>query len=225
MFLVDKIIDVHIITLTLNTRRGGEMHQEPWEINSDLAADRLIKVASFIAAIRDDVIELHDEELGDTRLALGMRAYECCRSRIIDAAGSDGFPWLSILTAEGRFTFCIGSMPVRFTRNDPKQLPDRKLIVSENAMVQMNLFNSHPYADVRWFFVFDTHFKSAADAVYFVGYDSNGEIVCQWQVPIDDNVTLLAKVSDSVPQAVELDKPVVGVKKRVLKVETVSDEN
>jgi len=165
------------------------MQQTPWEINSDLTEGRLIKLASFIATIRDEVIELHDEELGDTRLSLGMRAYECSRSRIIEESRSGDLPWLSVLTPEGRFTFSIGSTPVRFTRNDPKHLPDRKLVVSENAMAQMKLFGSRPDADLRWFFVFDTHYKSAADAVYFVGYDSTGDIVCQWQVPVDDSVT------------------------------------
>ena len=81
------------------------MKQVPWEYNSDLSEERLTKMANFIARVRDDVIELHDEELGDTRLALGMRAYECCRTRIIDLSKDDSFPWLSILTPEGRFTF------------------------------------------------------------------------------------------------------------------------
>lgn len=190
-----------------------KVQQIPSEFSSDLSEERLTKVASFIAAVRDQVIELHDEEMGDTRLSLGMRAYECCRTRIINASQDGTFPWLSILTPEGRFTFAIGNTPVRFTRNDPKYLPDRKLVVSENAMEQMNLFNEQRYAEIRWFFVFDTHYKSAADAVYFVGYSESGEIVCQWQIPIKDSVTLISEVSDTMPQAVELNRPLVGVKR------------
>ena len=184
----------------------------PWEFSPDLTEERLTKTATFIAMVRDEVIELHDEVLGDTRLALGMRTYECCRTRIIDESSSTSFPWLSILTPDGRFTFCIGSVPVRFTRNDPMYLPDRKLIVSESTMEQMALFGEQPHADIRWFFVFDTYYKNAADAVYFVGYSETGEIICQWQIPIEDNVSLMSPVSNSLPPAVQLERPSITLK-------------
>ncbi len=200
------------------------MYQSPWDLNSDFSESRLIAMANFIAGVRDEVIELHDEGLGDTRLSLGMRAYECCRTRIIQAAKEGSFPWLSVLTPEGRFTFMINNTPVRFTRNDPKYLPDRKLVVSENTMEQMTLFGSQPHADVRWFFVFDTDYKSAADAAYFVGYNEFGEIVCQWEIPVEVGITLVADVSDSVSQAVELDEPLVGVKRPVIETDESEDE-
>lgn len=196
------------------------MNQVPWELNPELSEERLTDLANFIANVRDEVIELYDEDLGDTRLSLGMRAYECCRSRIINASKDGIFPWLSILTAEGRFTFAIENVPVRFTRNDPKYLPDRKLVISENAMQQMSLFGNQPYAELRWFFVFDTDYKSAADTVYFIGYSDLGEIVCQWQIPIEDNVVLISDVSNTLPQAVELNKPAVGLKQPSIKKET-----
>lgn len=189
------------------------MNQFPWDFDEDLTKDRLVKVASFIAGIRDEVIDLFDEELGDTRLSLGMRAYECCRSRIIAISKDDSIPWLKILTPEGRFTFSIGKIPVRFTRNEPKYLPNRKLVVSTNTMEQMNLFGDTPNAKLRWFFVFDTHYKSAADTVYFVAYSELGDIACQWIVPIEDKVTLLSDVGDSMPQAIDVDKPKVVVKR------------
>lgn len=199
------------------------MQQVPWELNSDLSEDRLIEMANFIANVRDEVIELHDDDLGDTSLSLGMRAYECCRSRIISASKASLFSWLSILTPENRFTFAIGKTPVRFTRNDPKYLPDRKLVISENAMEQMALFDDQQYAGIRWFFVFDTHYRSAADAVYFVGYNELGHIVCQWQIPISDGVTLISDASDSIPQAVELSKPTVSVKRSSAKIDSTKN--
>lgn len=196
------------------------MNLLPWDINPDLKESRLIQLANFIARVRNDVIERHDESLGDTRLSLGMRAYECCRSRIIEISESTSFSWLSILDSEGRFTFALGDTPVRFTRNDPKYLPDKKLVVSDSAMEQMSLFGDQPYSDLIWFFVFDTYYKSAADAVYFVGYDSLGEIICQWQIPVNDMVTLVSEVTDSIPQAIELEKPAIRVKKKNIPTKT-----
>lgn len=201
------------------------MKKLPWEFNPDLTEKRLTQTATFIAMVRDEVIDLHNEALGDTRLALGMRTYECVRTRLIDESAGTSFPWLSILTPEGRFTFCIGSVPVRFTRNDPQYLPDRKLIVSESAMVQMALFSKQEHANVRWFFVFDTYYKNAADAVYFVGYSEAGEIICQWQIPIEDSVTLVTSISSALPQAIQLDKPTVTIKKPKKQNNTKKDED
>lgn len=185
------------------------MHTKPWDLNPDLSEGRLIALASFIANVRSEVIELHDESLGDTRLSLGMRAYECCRSRISEVAGSSDFSWLSILEPEGRFTFAMGVTPVRFTRNNPKQLPGRKLVVSLSAMKQMSLLDPEPHAEVRWFFVFD----SVADAAYFVGYSEFGEIVCQWEIPVELGVVVLTDITSSLPDAVELEEPTIDVKK------------
>jgi len=194
------------------------MNKYPWDFNPDLKMEALTEMATFIANIRDEVIDLHDEDLGDSRLSLGMRAYECCRQRIIRASKYNLFSWLSIITFEGRFTFAIEKTPVRFTRNDPKYLPDKKLIVSDDAQYQMDLFSkSSAYATLRWFFVFDTHYKSAADAVYFVGYSESGEVVCQWQIPVEDNVVLFTDINSKNPPAVEIDAPVVAVKKVINK--------
>ena len=156
---------------------------------------------------------MYDEELGDTRLALGMRAYECCRTRINRLADAGDFTWLSKLTPDGRFTFQIGNTPVRFSRNDAESLPDRKLLVSEGAEFQMSLFEAQPYNDVRWFFVFDTQYDAAADAVFFVGYSEHKEIVCQWQIPVENNVALISVVDGNQPAPVELGRPKVSVKK------------
>lgn len=188
------------------------MHSTPWDYNQGLAEERLTEVACLIAGKRAEVIDLHNEDLGDTKLSLGIRAYECCRTKINDVAQSGAYPWLSIITPDGAFTFAIGGVPVRFVRNDPKCLPDKKIIRSEGASQQLSLFPDDPFSDIRWFFVFDTHYMSPADAVYFVGYNDRKQIVCQWQVPIDDKVTLLHSVSDSLPKAVDLDEPEVILK-------------
>lgn len=190
------------------------MPEAPWDYSTDLARDRLITMARLIARIRDEVIELFNEELGDTRLSLGTRAYECCRTRIIKETENNQFPWLSILTPEGRFTFKIGDTPVRFTRNDPDNLPGRKLITSEETMKQMDLFsNITPYAAIIWFFVFDTYYQHAADAVYFVGYSESGDIICKWQIPLEEEVTLIHDATSLLSAPVELPEPVIGIKK------------
>lgn len=210
-FLLDKFNKKHIIELG-ETIVSTNMEKMPWELNADLTKDRIITIASLIAKKRGEVIDLHDEELGDTPRSLGMRCYECCRTEIIRAAKEPAVgSWFSILTQEGRFTFCIGLTPVRFSRNDPEDLPNRKLVTSFETQKQMDWINkSNPYAEIRWFIVIDTYYKSPADAVYFVGYTETNEIICQWQIPLEDKVTLISKVDPSLSQPVDI--PVAPIK-------------
>lgn len=194
------------------------MSDVPWNVNPDLTKERIVTIASVIANVRGEVIDLHNEELGDTPLVLGTRAYECSRTRIISLSEMKLFSWLRILTPEGRFTFQIGNTPVRFSRNDPKQLPHRKLIRSAESIRQLTLFEDHPYADLIWFIVFDTYYLHPADNVYCVGYDQSNNIVCQWNVPIEDTVTMMSEMNDVLPQAVEVKEAEVSLKKPALKV-------
>ncbi len=156
------------------------MTDKPTNYNSDLTDERIILLAQFFALVRGEVIERHDEEiLGDTPLSLGMRAYECCRSRLISQSELGEWPWLSILTPEKRFTFSIGNTPVRFVRNHPESLPDKKLIRSEEAEKQLDLFSDDlPLSPTHWFLVIDTYYTNAADSIYFVGYNNANEIIC-----------------------------------------------
>jgi len=202
------------------------MEEMPWELNLDLTKDRMVDIAFLIAKKRGEVIELHDEILGDTPRSLGMRCYECCRTEINEVADSKIWPWLTILTAEGRFTFRIGNTPVRFSRNDPKCLPNRKLITSFETQQQMDIFTneSNPYAEIRWFIVVDTHFKTPADAVYCVGYTETNEIICQWQIPLEDKVTLISEVNAPLPQPVDIPVAPIKLKRQPQKKDTDSNE-
>lgn len=144
------------------------MTEKPWGINPDLQEDRIITLTQVIAEVRGDVIDRHDEELGDTRLSLGMRCYECCRTRLIRLADSKQLSWLAILNKKRRFTFLIGNTSVRFIRYDPKNLPWTKLIPSEYAARQFNLLNLlgyKQYSDLIWYFVFDTEYNHPADRI------------------------------------------------------------
>lgn len=194
------------------------MSEYPWEHNQELSKERITELANLISQVRAEVIERHDEVLGDTPLSLGMRCYECCRTRIIGKSQDSTFPWLTILTDDKRFTFSFGDskVPVRFTRNDPNNLPDKKLLVSEEAQVQYDMFNQLliSHAEIRWYLVFDTYFKSPADAVFFVGYREDGDIFCKWQVPLDGSITLISDISKELPEPIEKSKPRIGIKKR-----------
>ena len=181
------------------------MNQVPWSLVEQFKKERILTLAKLIIDIRSKVIDRHDPELGDTRLSLGIRAYECCRTNIIKKSEDGAFPWLSVPTPEGRFTFAIDGIPVRFSRNDPDYLPDRKLIHSDEAEAQYELFKTdNQYIPLHWFLIIDTAYDLPAQNFYFVGYSDTNEIISKWEVPIDETLTVLGTVDEQKPQPVEV---------------------
>lgn len=201
------------------------MHQEPWLLAPQLQKDYIQHIAQLLVQVRGEVIDRHEPELGDTRLSLGMRAYECCRSRIKFKDADGDWAWLSIVTDEGRFTFAIDGIPVRFSRNDPNSLPDRKLIPSEEGYEQMCLFeSSNDYALLRWFFVIDSPYDIPVEHAYLVGYTEFNEIKCKWEIPLSDQVPVMSDVDKVKPQAVKV-KPAKAKLKLVTKKEDKNDND
>ena len=181
------------------------MHEEPWLLAPQLKKEYLQQLANLLVQVRGEVIDRHEPDLGDTRLSLGMRAYECCRMRLIYKNNEGGWPWLSILTEQGRFTFAVNSVPVRFSRNTPNCLPDRKLIPSQEGFKQMSLLedeNHHSY--LRWFLVIDTLYDMPVENAYFIGYSELNEIICQWEIPLSDQVPAISGVDANKSQAVKV---------------------
>lgn len=193
------------------------MNTEPWLMNPDLTREKIKIIADLICTVRSEVIDLHEEDQGDTRLCLGIRAYERARMRIINLANSNVYSWLSILTETGRFTFKIGNTPVRFTRNCPELLPARKLIVSEEArqFVFDDIYPGYGQSEpIVWFFVVDTPAMVPAEAMYLVGYTLNNEIHCQWEIPLEEFVSSsLTLVTNELEQPVEFQPAIVSIKK------------
>lgn len=207
------------------------MTEKPWGINPDLKEDRIITLAQVIAEVRGEVIDRHDEELGDTRLSLGMRCYECCRTRLTRLADINQWSWLFNLNKTGKFTFLIGNTPVRFVRYDPNNLPWTKLIPSEYAARQLNLLSYlseyKQYSDLIWYFVFDTEYNHSADRIYFVGHrrnkDKSKEIVCKYQISLEGKKGLLFEVNTPELQPVEVAEAPLSLKVKHRK--TADSEN
>jgi hypothetical protein len=196
------------------------MTEKPWDINPDLEKDRINTLAQFIAEVRGEVIDLDNEEIGDTKLSLGVRCYECCRTRLIRLADSGQCDWLANLTKKGMFTFLVGKTPVRFVRCSPNSLPSKKLIRSNSAAIQLCLFSFRPEykktSDVIWYIVFDTKCNHPADRIYFVGYrrnkDKGKEIVCNYQISLEGKKGLLFEVNAPELQPVEVAEAPLSLK-------------
>src|SRR5271168_3176404 len=98
---------------------------EPWPKYPPLEKDRLIAIANILQTVRHEAVLLHEPGAGDNPWSLGCRVYvrECHAVR----AAAQRYPWLTILNeAETlRFTFAIGTIPVRFYTGDAEAAPGR----------------------------------------------------------------------------------------------------
>jgi hypothetical protein len=72
--------------------------KQPWQLNPALTGYRIKKLASLMREVRDSVVDLHDNVLGDSARSTGLRAYECCRNQIIRASkNNDDWKWLEMV--------------------------------------------------------------------------------------------------------------------------------
>lgn len=201
--------------------------KQPWELNSVLTADRLKQLASLIRDVRDDVIDRHDDDIGDTARGTGMRAYECSRTRIIRAVkDSKNWPWLGIVKPDGRFTFSIQSVPVRLYRGKPSCPEERRLIPSIEALRQMSWLEPEvgDVAAALWFFAIELDEMRYVERVTFVGFLEGQQISC-WEIPLDERVSAFGPAISELPQPVETKKASVSVKKKDKKAENDGEDN
>ena len=193
--------------------------QQPWELNPSLKKEHLITIAKFISEVRNSIVDLHDEEIGDTNQSLGFRAYECCRSRINRAALIEKkWPFLSIISKSRRYTFAINGTPVRFYKGAPSTPEERRLIPCVEAAKQMSFIELEEVQNknIIWFFVVEVDQFKYTESVTFVGY-LDGMQISSYEIPLDGLVPLLSSVPSSetneAPEAVTLPKPKVSAKK------------
>lgn len=200
---------------------------QPWELNPVLTADRLKQLASLIRDVREDVVDRHDDDMGDTARSTGMRAYECSRTRIIRAVkDKENWPWLGIVKPDGRFSFSIQSVPVRLYRGKPSSPEERRLIPSVEALKQMTLLEPDvgDVAAVLWFFAIEVDEMRYVERVTFVGFLNEEQVSC-WEIPLDDRIPAFGPTDSELPQPIETKKASVSVKKKDKKAGNDDEDN
>ncbi len=112
---------------------------EPWKDYSSLTLERLLIIGSIIRDARDSTAALHDPAGGDTSWSLGCRVYSRTMFRIQGETAN--FEWLRVLPESQnlKFTFSIGSLPVKFYKGEPDDIPSRSLVRSFAELTQMRL--------------------------------------------------------------------------------------
>lgn len=190
----------------------------PWDFHPDLTESRLEEVAQLIAGGRDAAMEIYDPERGFNGWLLGCCAYQFGRFRIQRAVEEGALPWLGLLRGTNHFIFQIGSVPIRFYRDDPDDPSEKVLRQSELEARQLSLvLNGEEERDGLSFrLVVQTGIGGELLRIVFLAL-REGVTALVWNVPLrGDRVRAPIVAVGSTPrdEGVALPAPSVTVRRR-----------
>jgi hypothetical protein len=194
---------------------------KPWHLHPDLTEERLVAVAQLIATGRDAALEIYDPVRGFNGWLLGCCAYQFGRFRIEKAVEEEAYPWLSLSRGAKHFIFHIGTVPVRFYRDDPDDPSDKVLRQSELEAKQLSLaFGDGSATEPDSFrLVVQTGLGGELIRIAFLAL-REGSTVLLWNVPLDRGTGAVRAPLVPVGPApldggVTLPSPAVAVRRRL----------
>ncbi|MEB5973929.1 hypothetical protein MXF20_17800 [Pantoea dispersa] len=133
------------------------------------------------------------------------------------------WPWLGIVKKDGKFTFSIESVPIRFIRlyrGKPSSPEERRLIPSIEALSQMSLLEPEigNVASDLWFFAIEVDEFRYVERVTFSGFLDGTQVSC-WEIPLDERVAAISLFEADLPEPIKIEKASVFLKKKVKKAE------
>lgn len=182
---------------------------EPWNKYLPLEKDRLMAIAKILQNVRHDAVLLHEPGAGDNEWSLGCRVYarECYAVR----AAAEKHKWLTILPeAEPlRFTFAIGTIPIRFYRGGSTDVPGHYLQHTFAELHQQQLaleIDGLRLVDRVLRLAVEVDATGEVENVILVELDTGGTITETYRIPLDDGA---GKVTPLQLKPVELGPPQV----------------
>ena len=181
----------------------------PWSKYPPLEEERLITIANILQTVRHEAVLLHEPGVGDNAWSLGCRVYvrECHAVR----AAAQKYPWLKILDeAEPlRFTFAIGTVPVRFYTGEAEGAPGRYLERTHAEVHQQQLafqIDGLRLIDSVLRLAVETDTNGEVENVFLVEMDTAGNVTESYRIPLNGQA---ANVTPLQPKPVELGPPQV----------------
>ena len=184
----------------------------PIHYHADLTQERLAIVAEILLEEYNKTID-DLSSITDDNYTRGCTAFGRQKNGIKQLSLSGTYPWLQILNSTNDLVFKIGSVPCRFSSDDPNN-PKKGAVLTVHRY-QTSFFdemeNNEP---CRFCFVLDKGVDEELEPrVVFLGFDATSILKCQWE---SDAVRKLYNVTPSVaPNPIEIGKPTVTPKKPV----------
>lgn len=186
------------------------MLPQPIHYRSDLTQERLSIVAELLL---DEHYKTLDDLSSDTddNYTRGCTLFGRQKNRIKLLAFAKIYPWLQIMNSANDLVFTIGSVPCRFSSDDPNS-PKKKAVLTANRY-QVSFFDDIESDEepCRYCFIIDQGTEDNAEpSVFFVGFDATGVPRCQWE---SGAIRTFHNVNPSaVPEAVDMGKPPIKPK-------------
>jgi hypothetical protein len=168
----------------------------PWKSKPALSEDRLDLIASHLREIFYGVETLLVTE-DDCNYGRGALFFSRARQRLMSLAISGDHNWLKLTNSAMDVTLEIDGLPFRFFRDD-HETPTKKGFWRRNASDR--LFDPDDREPVMFRFIVQRPLTEDDELdIYFVGYNSVQEAVCEWRY---GHVRVLHGVDDQLPAAV-----------------------
>jgi hypothetical protein len=189
---------------------------EPWVKYPPLLNERLVILACLIRDARKQTVALHKPDEGDNEWSLGCRVYARTTHGLKRAV--EQFDWLTILPEHEkplRFTFAVGSVPIRFYRGEAGDPPGHYVSVSYAELYQQQLafqIDGIRLVDQILRLAVEVDSNRNVSGVYLVELDMQGSVTETYKIPFEqESGTILPiqlKPIDVAPPEIEvLEKP------------------
>lgn len=180
---------------------------EPWQFYPSLTLENLTFVAGIMRDARDGAVQLHDPEAGDSNWSLGCRAYSRIMAQLRRASLIT--PWLTVLpeTQALRFTFAVGSVPLKFYRGDADDVPQKSLERSWAELRQMDLAFKTDGIEITDLLriAIEPDASGKTSTVTLVEVEESGRPLRVFQIPLDAANVIVMK-----PKPINLEPPTLG---------------
>src|SRR5438309_6172807 len=160
----------------------------PWRTYPDLTSERLFEIGAMICKARREVVKLNDSASGDNNWCLGCRGYS--RMCHLLRTSADALDWLSVLPEREslRFTFAIGTIPVRFYHGDVSDPPSKFMGVSEAEQRQRQyILDFGIPLDSILRIAYETGPDHYVSRIALIEMNEDGDVTDTYDIPISDN--------------------------------------
>lgn len=189
------------------------MSQVPEYFSDDLTCERLRIVSEKLLDVLDEA-ENFAQSPNATPWFKGTANYGLPQGMLKRMHEDDSYPWLTLANQTMDYTARVGNTLVQFVVDDPhspRKVHRMKRNSVERLQFSLELEEYNKDIPLIWRFYLNPMSNGVdySPTVSLVGFDVNENIVCLWT----HEDTISSPVSNDIPKPVEIEEPVLSLKK------------
>lgn len=159
-------------------------YKKPWEFVSDFSEDRLTILGQFFYHWYNSTAKTVKEEVSDDPFVIGTSCFGVVRSELLKLNQLEEYDWFRLVNTTFAIVMKIGNAECRFFTTKDIYSPKAKVfkLVEGEALFPMEEFPEMYQEPVLWRWLIQKPVDSEFGTyeVYFVGFDSEQNMVSQW---------------------------------------------